>query len=233
MNIIEKAELLISSDEVKEASVDLIGDILSAMHGNIMSTAKVIKSCKGSVAFIETQLFLERFEAFLSGICTDDKNIRSMGEILNKYEQDPEFAKRILDKIIKVDTLQKTKYITNLTLSLRYGYLTKKEYLILCRIVVNVIEEDLQYLKQHITRNTIESNEFTEELQDHGLVYMGDPGMVYGKWAFYLDKYGLSYGDEKYKYNGEPDFVPVKFPNKADLIYAEVSSNQDDGDQMT
>lgn len=38
--------------------------------------------------------------------------------------------------------------------------------------------------------------------------------------AYYLDKYALSYCDEKYKYNGEKDFIPSreKFPAKTAAI---------------
>ncbi|WP_027640395.1 hypothetical protein [Enterocloster clostridioformis] len=220
MNILEKATQLVKSSEVKEASSDFISDAMSALSGDIMALARLIKSGKAGPAFIEMQLFLERFEAFLVGNCIDDENIRSMGEVLSKYEDDPEFAKRILDKIIKVDTLQKTKYITNLTICFRYGYLSKRQFLSLCRIVGDVLEEDLQYLKKHITKSTITLDEYTEELQNYGLVYLGDSGLLYSELAFKLDKYALSFGDNRYKYNGEEDFVPVEFPPKAQIAYA-------------
>lgn len=220
MNILEKAIQLVRSSEVKEVSLDFISDATSALSGDTTALARLIKSGKAGPAFIEMQLFLERFEAFLVGNCIDDENIRSMGEVLNKYEDDPEFAKRIIDKIIKVDTLQKTRYITNLTISFRYGYLTKRQFLALCRIVGDVLEEDLQYLKNHITKNAIPSNEYTEELSNYGLVYLGDPGLLYSELAFNLDKYALSFGDSRYKYNGEKDFVPMSFSPKAQIAYA-------------
>lgn len=220
MNILEKALQLVGSSEVKEASSDFVSDAVSALSGDFMALARIIKSGNAGPAFIEMQLFLERFEAFLVGNCVNDENIRSMGEVLNKYEDDPEFAKRILDKIIKVDTLQKTKYITNLTICFRYGYLTKRQFLYLCRIVEDVLEEDLQYLKNHITKNIITSNEYTEELEKYGLVYLGDPGLLYSPLAFKLDKYALSFGDSRYKYNGERDLVPLEFPSRAQIAYA-------------
>ena len=45
-------------------------------------------------------------------------------------------------------------------------------------------------------------------------MYKASIGYCFTPWAFYLDKFALSFGNEKYKYNGEPDFVPPleKFP---------------------
>ena len=66
-------------------------------------------------------------------------------------------------------------------------------------------------------------NELVEEFMQKGLVYRTNDGnFAYNKWAFFLDKFALSYGDDKYRYNGECDFVPTinEYPEKYHTLIA-------------
>lgn len=204
MNIVDKAKMLMTSQAVKEESKNFIEDLIAALLGDPISLAKVLYAIKNGPMFISQQIFLENFTAILEGSFHSEEEAHKFSELLAEDGEKEEKAKRVVKIIDGLDSKKKANYIVNLTRSLLAGFINVTDYLRLCLAVKNTLEEDLVFLSNNITKDEIEASIETIALAGNGLMYMS----IIGELCYYsflpsaeaLDKYGLSYGSEKYSY---------------------------------
>lgn len=205
MNIVDKAKMLMNSEDVKDESRNFIKDTVEALLGDPVSLAKILISIGNCPVFISQQIFLENFIAILEGSFYSEEDARKFSALLAEGGDKENKAKRVVKIIDGLDSEKKAKFIINLTRSLLAGFINVTDYLRLCSAVRNTLEEDLLFLQQNIAKDEIEASVETMSLAGNGLMYMS----VIGEPCFYsfllsaklLDKYGLSYGDEeKYSY---------------------------------
>ena len=208
-----------TSDEGKQLGKELWNVFTDALSGDYKPWIELINIINRTPMSAKTLLFYSNFQHFLDGMKSDTELQRKFQEFLNHEEKRNENSKRIIQLIDEMDSDIKVNALIALTKSVSYGFITKRDYYRMGKIIENIIAEDLEYLENNICREEIEEMELTEEFVRNGLMYITDSGSyAYSRMAFYLDKFGLSYGDKKYKYNGESDFVPNVFPKKQEVI---------------
>lgn len=204
MNIVDKANMLMTSKVVREESKNFIEDLIAALLGDPISLAKVLCAIKNSPKFISQQIFFENFTAILEGSFYSEEESRKFSALLAEGGDKEDKAKRVVKIIDGLDSKKKANFIINLTRSLLADFISVTEYLRLCLAIKNTLEEDLIFLSENITEDMIEASVETISLAGSGLMYMS----VVGEPCYYsflsiaelLDKYGLSYGSEKYSY---------------------------------
>lgn len=115
--------------------------------------------------------FWGNMDKFFNGgiLSYDDKQklIEKLSDIKNNYENE----KRFLDLISKVDTDKKLVYILNATNALLNDKITLSIYFRICHVVINTLEEDLQFLKAHVNDEKIPYSVEVGGLITAGLAY--------------------------------------------------------------
>lgn len=229
MKFIENAKKLLSTGTVREKSTNMLEDAIATILGDPIAFVKMMKSMIDSPVFIRDTLFWENFSLFLDGVYIESEDIRKLSARLAEQGGSSENAKRIIRIVDDLDSKLKVEFVINLTRSFMLGLIEKRDYFRILKIIQNTIEEDLIFLKANLSKGEIAENNLSEEFERNGIMYITEEGnYAYSELAFFLDKYALSYGDEKYKYNGTPDFVPRKFPEKQGIITAIPTEEIDD-----
>lgn len=213
MGIANDFKVIVSSEANQEVGKQMLDTITDALFGEIKPWLTFMKDIKNLPASAKTLLFYDNFQRFLDGLNHDSDFQRHFREFLNCDEKKVENSKRIIHFIDEMDSYYKIDALLNLTKSASYGFITKREYYKIGKIIENMIIEDLEYISNNIHGGEIAALEWAEEFTRNGLMYVTKDGnYAYSKIAFYMDKFALSFGDDKYKYNGEDDFIPSNFP---------------------
>lgn len=91
-------------------------------------------------------------------------------------------------------TVQKSVYISNLARSILQGYIDTKTFFKLCKCVIDLTEEDLDFINRNITKDTIETDEdYIDDFRALGLMKEVNGGFDYTERAFLLRNYALDY----------------------------------------
>ena len=225
MSIIGDLTDIVRADESKEIVKDTLDTLVNALFGDLKARADLFSGLAKLPASAKTVLFYVNFDRFLTGVNYNPETQRAFQEFLNHENKRQENSKRIIQFIDEMDSDFKVDALINLTQSVSYKFITKREYFKLSKIIENMIIEDLEYLKENLKRGIFQETYFGEDLIQEvistGLIYdVDNGGYAFSKMAFHLDKFGLSYGNEKYKYNGECDFIPSIFPEKQGQLIA-------------
>lgn len=208
MNLIETAKELLQRDEIKEASKNIISDLLSSVLGDPIALARVMKAIMSSPFFIREQLFWQNFEQFLSGIDTDLEAKVKFSEVISKDGSKEDNAKRIIRIIDGLDTSEKVKYMINTTRALCLELLKNDEYFRVCHAIKNCYVGDLNFVKQNYSdKKLFPENTTVYELTSNGLMRQAviDGGSfddnyipetyVFTELAYWVYKYALTFDE--------------------------------------
>lgn len=219
-----------TSNELKSFAEEGFRLCVAALSGDGMALVDLGKFFVNSPFMIKNVMFYDNFRKFLSGMQYDKTLHRKFLEYLN--EGDKEYnAKKILTTIDSVDSSLKIDCILNLTKSVSYHYITPRDYSRLCKLVMDMITEDLYYLKHVIPNGSLEE-EMIDEFVRNGLMYLDiSRNYVFSKMAFDLDKYALSYASDKYNYSEiDAKKYPRKFVPQLTYYQSEKPINSREGD---
>lgn len=170
MNIFDKAQQMISKNEIKEASSNFLEDALNALLGNPVSLGKIVIAVSKSPFFIRDRIFWSNFEVFLSGLYVTDTY---RGKFCSKLAVDgkqQENASRIIGYIERVETKQKAKYLANASRALSADFITLADFFRICHAITSNIDEDLQFLAKNIQKKDMEYSIPIQGLFSSGLM---------------------------------------------------------------
>jgi len=202
MNFIEQSKGLISRGEVQEASKNLIEDIINALLGDPISVGKIIFTLIKSPFFFREQLFWTKMEAFLNGVYLNEADKEKLRAKLNKNGKERDNACRLIECIDRAETQQKIRYLINATRCLLADSIDLQTYFRICHAIKNTLEEDLQFLREHIlTEDNHGDSLYTEGLLTAGLMYQsvfdpnGNQKYSFNTTVELVDKFAVSYDD--------------------------------------
>ena len=205
MNFKEQIQYLISRNEVKDASTNILEDLLNAILGNPISAAKVLIAITESPFFVREQLFWSKMEAFLDGVYINENDRGKLRAKLVTQGENNDNPYRLIDCIDRAETQQKIRYIINATRCLLTDFIDLPTFFRICHAITHTLDEDLVFLRNHIKETDLPYSQFTQGLLTSGLMYQsvidgnGEQKYSFTPIAQIVDQYAISYNDvERY-----------------------------------
>lgn len=171
-------------DEIKDKSIDFLGDLISSLQGDKIALARVAYTISSSPFFIREQLFWSKFRRFLDNVDSNLEDGIKFSQAISKDGKKEDNAKRIIQVIDSVESDKKVDYIINLSRSLRMGLIEISVYFRLMQAIRNLLIEDLNYLKDKMNKEICEdisNGKFLSieslNLLNNGLIYCTNSNM--------------------------------------------------------
>lgn len=138
---------------------------------------------------------------------------RKIGRKLAQSEYGSKYGQVLLHYIISIESEEKGKFLACLLDSVSHDFIDVNECFIYCKYIVDVSSPSLIYLKENVNRRVIynlrDDKVCVKELLRNGLMYeTAENGKGFDLDAFYLDKFSLSYHEEKYGYTDKNEGIP-------------------------
>lgn len=192
-----------------------IGDwginIVLALNGSPTNILKLISDIERLPGNIRDKMFTYNLKIFLEEYNTKNKlgSARVVGKLLAESDYGEEYGLAVLKLIDDMDVSEKVRYLACLADALSKGFIDANDFMRYGKKLKFTSFGALKFLKENICLKIFKQNSITQELYSNDLMYKTLEGFCLGIDAFYLDKYAVSYCDEKkYKYNGDKDSVP-------------------------
>lgn len=205
MEFVEQVRSLISRGEIQEASVNILEDILNAILGDPVSVGKVIIALTKSPFFAREQLFWSKIETFLNGVYLNEDDCAKLRAKLTENGEKGDNPCRLVECIDRAETQRKIRYLINATRCLLVDFIDLPTYFRICYAVTHTLDEDLLFLKEHISESDFPYSVYTQGLLTSGLMYQsvidanGDQKFSFTPIAEQVDRFAVSYEDvERY-----------------------------------
>lgn len=227
MKFMEIVRNFISDGTVKEASKNFLEDIIGALNNDPVAAAKVAIAVIHSPWLLREQIFWSKFSGFLDGIAIDDSERAKFCAKLMQDGKKEENSIRLISYIDKAENKKKVQFIINATRCFIMGWIDLPLYFRICHVIVNTLEEDLYFLKEHLEEKTLPDSYQVKGLLVNGLMYQhffgGDNGPEYSftPLAKYIDQYAVSFDDVARYPN------PTKIPDKDLNLPTGIEMSQD------
>lgn len=171
--------------------------------------------------------FWDNVDKFLnSGILTEDDKNKLIDKLSNEGDK-AEIGRNIVVLIGKANTDKKMACILNATKALADSRIELNVYFRICNIVLNTLEEDLQFLKNHINEKTIDysisvGGLMTVGLVCHrGIIQDNDKSYAFTELAEIVNEYALKgdgqKGMEAFNLNKPPQTYFGQFANSEEV----------------
>lgn len=189
---------IVNSSEIKEYGKNILENLVMAIiSGDIAALGKLLNDIIGSPYFIREQIFWQNFSEYLDNACANEEELIKLSAKLAEDGNSSENAKRIIKLVDDAGTKQKAIYISNLTRAYCMENITKNQFYKLSQCIVRLTDEDLEFLKENISRKVIETDEeYIDDFRNCGLLKEISGGFTYTKRAFELKKYSLCFGHD-------------------------------------
>lgn len=215
MKILEQAKALATDPEVKEGTKNFLADSVSALLGDPVAAGKIMVSLIESPFFFREKLFWIKFECFLSGIDMDNDERAKFCARLTEDGKKGDNPYRLLQAIDHAETRQKVDYLINASRSLAAGFIDLPVYFRICNAITNTIEEDLEFLAEHIQDNEdFPYSDTIQGLMNVGLVYQsvidgnGDNRYSFTPFSDIIDQFAVSFNNvERYPMIGGVELI--------------------------
>lgn len=201
MTIIDEANSLISRGEILDivgTSIDLLSDVIEAVQGNPLSIGKIILTLTKSPFLIREKLFWSKLERYLNGVYISEEDRAKLRAKLVENGSCDENAKRLIECIDRAETIQKIQYLINATRCFLTDFIDRTTFFRICRAITGTMDEDLLFLRDHISESNFESNSNVQGLFVSGLVTFSVIGGEQTLYSFtpiasLVDQYAISY----------------------------------------
>lgn len=189
---------IVKSSEIKEYGKGVLENLATVIiSGDIVALGKLLIEIINSPYFIREQIFWQNFIDYLDNTCENEEDLIKLSAKLSEDGNSSENAKRIIKIVDDVGTKQKAIYISNLTRAYCMENITKNQFYKLSQCIVRLTDEDLEFLKENISRKVIETDEeYIDDFRNCGLLKEIAGGFTYTKRAFELKKYSLCFGHD-------------------------------------
>lgn len=192
-----------------------------AIAGNGISSVQLLLKIKEIAGNIRDVMLYKKIDVFINELENTNTDKRKMGEMLAKSDYKEEYGFVLLKYIDDFESAEKGRFLAHLLDALSKEFISAKECFLYARLLKDISLSGLLFIKDNISNRIFKDNLILMELQRYNLLYeANEGGYAFEYLAFYLDKYALSYCDEKYRYNGDADYIPPRerFPAKSVAI---------------
>ena len=202
MNFTEQIKGLVERKEIRDASINLLEDTVNALLGDDISAGKIMIAITKSPFFIREQMFWVKLEAFLNGVFLNDEDRAKLRAKLTEAGTNCSNPYRLVECIDRAETKQKIRYLINATRCLLTDFIDLTTYFRICHAITNTLEEDLRFLRDHITESDLSYDQFTQGLLTAGLMYQsvidsnGEQKYSFTPIAKDIDQFAVSYDDD-------------------------------------
>ncbi|MBD5456848.1 MAG: hypothetical protein HDR23_10390 [Lachnospiraceae bacterium] len=204
-------------------TIEITDLFIKTVSGDGVSTIQFLAKVKEFASSIRDIMFYKKVEVLMRELENRDADRREIGKALAKSDYGSECGFALLKYIDDFESVEKGKYLANLLDSLSKGFISTQDCLTYARLLKDVSLTGLHFIKSNIGTKIFDESFTLKELLRFDLVYkVNNGGYAFEYMAYYLDKFALSYCDEKYKYNEEKDYIPSRemFPAKVAIISA-------------
>ena len=206
--------------ELKEDISNLMRDtMIGVLSGDInpldvlVELQKIGKSIPDQTDKFEV-LFYKNIECMLNGLDKKGTIKRNVGEKLAESSYGADSGFMLLKYLESYEYPEKGKCMAYLLDSLSHDFISVNECLLFCKLIKDLSVPALMFLKKNVHKSVLyhitEENSFLiKELKNNALMYDAcDDGIAFELEAYYLDKFALSYDDDKYGYSSKRDGIP-------------------------
>ena len=216
---------------IKKEGDNFFSLLIGAVDKKANFVKTLLKEGKDFISSVKDEIFFEHFSFFILHTYDfdfdnedfADKNLKSLSIALAEaspnsdadYTGDKEklreYSKRIIKIIDECATIQKSLYISNLSRAIIHGEIDRNKYFKLCKCVVDLTEEDLDFLKRDIGLEVLNNNnEHIDDFISVGIIYQTEKGYVYNARAFELKAFALCYEENvEIPRSFPPRYVPL------------------------
>lgn len=185
----------------------IIDTMVGICQGNASSIAKFISFLKSSTSILDIYN-TRKFIRFLVGV-TEIENTEKVTlseKLFSSDENSKENALRILGYINKTESEKIIEFMINATRSLLLDLINRDTYFRIVRVLSNSMYEDLIFLKDNMSKQTIECNSSVLALMNNGLMIQAgidaNKSVEQQEYSFTklgkdVDQFALSLNDEK------------------------------------
>ena len=191
-----------TNNEIIRFSTDMLSDVHKAFLGDGTAISRIIYTLSQMPFIFRERLFWSKMEQFLNGVYLNENDCSDLRAKLAAYGEEEENIYRLIAYIDRAETKKKIRYLINVTRCLLTGFIDLDTYFRICNAVTYTLEEDLQYLRNHITEDNIAYNASTQGLYANGLMYQstievsGRQFFSFSPIGKMVDKYAVSYDDD-------------------------------------
>lgn len=200
MTFIDDAKYLAKNGEVKEAGSDFLSDVMGALMGDRLSAGRAIIKLMQAPLFLREGLFWSKMEQYLNGVYVAEEDCAKLRARLTENGSSDENAKRLIECIDRAETSRKIRYLINATRCLLTDFIDRETYFRICRAITGALDEDLQYLRDHLKEEDLPYSNNVQGLYSAGLMYSSvigeDTRYSFTPLAFDVDRYAVSYDDD-------------------------------------
>lgn len=188
--------------EYREIAADLLESVFDFASGNPVSAGKSIAALANAPSSIRDKLFWGKLSSFLDGAHLSEDDCAQLRAKLAEDEMWEDNSSRLVDCIDRAETHRKVQYLANATRCLLADFVDRSTYFRICHVVAHTLDEDLQYLAEHIGEPNLLYSEHVQGLLTSGLMYRsvinngGDQKYSFVPFAETVDRYAVSYRNE-------------------------------------
>ncbi len=164
MKFVEEVKSLATD---REKRTEIWGNLIGAVLGDPAATVKVV----GGLWGLPDQIFWAKMEMFLQGIYSEEKDRERLCVKFEEIGKKEESAFRLISIIDRVESMQKIRYLIRATRCLMDGRIDCPIYFRICHMVMHALEEDLEFLKEHMGDKEFPYSASVQGLLAVGLMY--------------------------------------------------------------
>lgn len=203
MAFIDDAKQLIANGEIREDGFDFLSDTIDALLGDPVSAGRVIIALARSPFLFREKLFWGKVEQYLNGVYVKEDDRAKLCAKLVENGTSNENTKRLVACIDRAETSRKIQFLINATRCLLADFIDRETFFRICRAITGSLDEDLQYLRDHLGEDDLPYSDNVQGLYSSGLMYSSvigeDTRYSFTPIAFAVDRYAVSYDDiERY-----------------------------------
>lgn len=206
--------------------IDICEMFKMALSGNVAAILKLIEECAKIGKSIPDYLFYRNLEAVLKRIDKNGTAKRKVGKKLADSAYGDNYGYTLLRYIHSYEHESKGVFMANLLDAVSKDFISSNDCFRYCKTINDISLISLFFLKENVLKKelfdlkTYDRNSLNE-LKRNDLMYDSDSGgIAFELDAFLLDKYGLSYQEEKYSYRDKYAGIPTlaEFPDRPELL---------------
>lgn len=200
--------------ELKEDISDLMRDTMIGVLSGDINPLDVLVELQKIGKSIPDILFYKNIECMLNGLDKKGTIKRKVGKKLAESNYGADSGFMLLKYLESYEYPEKGKCMAYLLDSLSRDFISVDECLLFCKLIKDLSVSALMFLKKNVHKSVLyhitEENLFLiKELKNNALMYDAcDNGIAFELEAYYLDKFALSYDDDKYGYSSKRDGIP-------------------------
>lgn len=224
----EEIKKLVTEKEVQTTSVNFLSDIASAVLGDKIAAAKVFYSISQVPFFYNEQRFWDNMSCFLDGVFSDEDDRAKLCAKLTEDGESGENPHRLVECINRAETKQKIRYLISATRCLLSDFIERSDFFRICHVITQAIDEDLLFLRDHISEENLSYSASVQGLLNVGIMYQStydaEGGQEYSftPFAEVVDRFAISY-DNVERYPNPTSFSPQQVAPRVTLLPLTIS----------